>query len=636
MLLALGAERAWAQAPEQRTWTAGDHKVQAKFVSVADGMVTLEQADGEILEVELKQLSAADRKYVADQQQKAASNPFRKKAANPFQKKARNAAGGGRAMSPSEEGGSAAGVKPDWSSVRELTTTSAGAGWNVPVTSATHQAAAERLRAVSIPRTTGFFQSPKGLVLSARGSRAVVAYAGAQPGPNQTGTTRITVFDLEKGNLLSTAEQSGLFAPLALRDDGMQVLMRTDAFGPGRHDTLEFWNLNKSGIGKGDQWVPYENADGSGGGDRDVRWATYLAPDRLATASESGSLVIWQVKPLKPLATLSMQSGCTPALSPDGKFLAFATSKDIGVLDVANLDVVAVQAAPFPNMAWTSFSFSPTGKRLACKVFVNKVFVYDIANGALYREISLQGLNVQQPPAVFSDDDHLILGDHTLIDLESQVRLWQYLGNEHAQASNGICWFEVAARQNQAGALVPGKIPTAEVRQSLKTAMRDPSFFIVKRGSSASIDASGIPDASRRNEVIESLTTNLGKIGVTVAPGSAVTFQASLEQGKEQEIGYRRFGGGFRVERFKVHPWLARIRVVYNGQTAWDWSGSSVPFFDMAQLKEGETLQDHVRKLEQPNYSYFANAELPKLLTRPMGQAAGTLGVSTVTLSGIR
>ena len=39
--------------------------------------------------------------------------------------------------------------------------------------------------------------------------------------------------------------------------------------------------------------------------------------------------------------------------------------------------------------------------------------------------------------------------------------------------------------------------------------------------------------------------------------------------------------------------------------------------------------------LEQPNYAYFANAELPKLLTRPMGQAAGTLGVSTVTLSGI-
>ena len=346
--------------------------------------------------------------------------------------------------------------------------------------------------------------------------------------------------------------------------------------------------------------------------------------------------MIWQVKPLKPLATLQVQSGCTPAPTPDGKLLAFATSKDIGVLDVASLDVIALQPSPMQNMAWTSFSFSPTGKRLACKVFVNKVFVYDVSNGGLYREISLQGLNVQQTPAVFSDDDHVLLGDHTLIDLESQVRLWQYQGNEHVVASNGVCWFEVAARQNQAGALVPAQVPAAGVRQSLERAMRDPNFFIVKPGSSASIDASGIPGGSQRNEVVQSLTTNLSKIGVNVAAGGPVTFQASLEQGQEKEIAYRSFGGGFRVERFKVRPWLARIKAVYNGQTAWESSGSSVPFFEVAQLKEGETLQDHVRKLEQPNYAYFGSAELPKLLTRPMGQAAGTLGTSNVSLSGIR
>ena len=636
VLLVLGADRAWAQAPELRTWTSGDYKVQAKFVSLANGKVTLQQSDGEILEIDLQQLSAMDRKYAAEQQQKAASNPFRKKASSPFQKKGSNPAGAGQAMSPSEDEASGGLVKPDWSGVQQLSTTSSGAGWNVPVTSAAHPAVAPRLRPVPIPRTTGFFQNSRGFVLNGSGTKAVVAYAGAQPGPNHTGTTRIAVCDLENGNLLSAAEQPGIYAPVALGDDGMQVLMRTDPFGPGRHDTLEFWSLRKTGVVKGDQWIPYEGAAGSGGGDRDVRWATFLGSERLATISESGNLVIWQVKPLKPLATLAVQSGCTPALSPDGKLLAFAASKDIGVLDVANLDVIALQAAPMQNMAWTSFAFSPTGKRLACKVFVNKVFVYDVANGALYREISLQGLNAQQTPAVFSDDDHVILGDHTLIDLESQVRLWQYQGNEHVAASNGVCWFEVAAKQNQAGALMPAKVPTAEVRRSLEKAMRDPNFFIVKPGSSASIDVSGIPDVSRRNEVIQSLTTNLSKIGVTVAAGSPVTFQAALEQGKEKEIGYRSFGGGFRVERFKVHPWLARITVVYDGQTAWESSGSSVPFFEVAVLKEGESLQDHVRKLEQPNYAYFADAELPKLLTRPMAGAAGTLGVSSVTLSGIR
>ena len=87
-LLALSTGRAWAQSSELRTWTSGQYKVQAKFVSVANGTVTLQQSDGEVLEIELDKLSAADRKYVADQEQKAASSPFKKKAASPFQKKA--------------------------------------------------------------------------------------------------------------------------------------------------------------------------------------------------------------------------------------------------------------------------------------------------------------------------------------------------------------------------------------------------------------------------------------------------------------------------------------------------------------------------------------------------------------------
>ena len=150
-----GRGRAQAQTPELRTWTSGDFKVKAKFVSLADGKVTLEQADGEIVEIELQQLSAADRKYAAEQQQKAASNPFKKKASSPFQKKARNAKGAGRAMSPGEDEGSGGLVKPDWSGVQELTTASSGTGWNVPVKSPAHSAAAPATAPGSDPPNDG-------------------------------------------------------------------------------------------------------------------------------------------------------------------------------------------------------------------------------------------------------------------------------------------------------------------------------------------------------------------------------------------------------------------------------------------------------------------------------------------------
>ena len=81
---------------------------------------------------------------------------------------------------------------------------------------------------------------------------------------------------------------------------------------------------------------------------------------------------------------------------------------------------------------------------------------------------------------------------------------------------------------------------------------------------------------------------------------------------------------------------MSRLRIVYMGKSVWDSGGSSLPMFEMAHLEKNESLQDHVRKFEQPNYQFFGNTELPKLLTRPTGQGAGTLGVSQVSLSGIR
>src|SRR4051812_35946950 len=89
-VLGLAAASARAQQ-DLRTWkdTSGQFTIKAKFVSVAEGVVTLQEEDGSSLEIELAKLSEADRKYVAERQ-KAAASPFRKKAAapSPFRKKA--------------------------------------------------------------------------------------------------------------------------------------------------------------------------------------------------------------------------------------------------------------------------------------------------------------------------------------------------------------------------------------------------------------------------------------------------------------------------------------------------------------------------------------------------------------------
>jgi hypothetical protein len=148
------------------------------------------------------------------------------------------------------------------------------------------------------------------------------------------------------------------------------------------------------------------------------------------------------------------------------------------------------------------------------------------------------------------------------------------------------------------------------------------------------IDTGGIHDAARRDEVARRLAENLAKAEIRVAPGAAVTVAASVEPGKEEEIVYRRMGPGFGTDRFKIRPQIGRVRFLYQGKVAWETSASTVPMFEIAHLKKDESLQDHVRRFEQPNYDYFGHVELPKLLTRPTGQP--TLGTSQVTPAGVR
>jgi hypothetical protein len=630
----LGLAGGVVRAEDLRTWTdiTGKHKIEAKYVGAFNGKITLEQADGSRFEIENRQLSVADQEYVIQKQNEEKSgNPFRKmEPPSPFQKKAEGATAGppaeaAAASAPAASSGPRT-VRVEWDEAEVIGLTPTSTEWKVDVPRPAPEAAPAKLRPVPLPQKANFFERVKELVVNAPGTRAVVGYAGGSPG--QKAATRLVLCDLENGKMLGQASTPGQYVPLALSDDAGRVLVRTDDFGPGKRDRLEIWSLGKGGITKLIESVLYE---GENDRERDIRWAAFLDAERFATISESGKLVIWRLDTLKPLATLQAGGGGTPAISPDRKRIAFNTGKEIGILDVATREVVALQPAPMPNMAWTTMSFSPSGARLGCQVFVSKMFIYDTATGALRREVPLQGMN-GQGRLVWPDEKSVLLGGQTLIDLASLVRVWSFQGGEHAREVGGLVWF-VVTPMNQQGGLVPAKIPPPGVEQALARALADPELFIVKEGASVSVDASGIPDASQRDRVVRDLTASLARNGIKVAANRPVVVQASMERGKEEEVSYRTIGMGFGVDTFKVRPWIVRVKFVYQGKTAWETGQSSMPFMDFAHLKKDESLADHVKSFEKPNYEIFGRIELPKMLQKPGQQ---TLGVSQVTIAGVR
>jgi hypothetical protein len=610
-----------ALAADFRTWTdsTGKFSIKAKFVSLDSDSrkVTLEKEDGKQFEIELNNLCDADQKFIANREKGDESTPP-PPAADVFKPKEPTSRPRSRIAFNEVKR-----LTSDWSRSRVVGLIPGKSDWSIASKSAPSKESLLSTRPVGLPPKSDFFEGMKGLVTNAASRRAVIGYNRDEPRP--AGTTRLILCDLERARIVGAGTVSGKYVPLALHDDGTRVLMRQDDWG-GK-DRLELWSVADGGIDKKAEWIPYDDLKG---GDREIKWAAFLDPKRVATISNSGMLVVWELEKARPLFHLKAQGSCVPALSPDRKLLAFTTDKEVGILDVNAGEVVALESTPntpFPNLA-----FSPSGQRFAC-LTMNKVYVWNLSNGEIYRELPLMNGVFANGQITWTSEEHILVGNRFLLDLTNQICVWDYEGAELTGGVSGVCYFAVSQGHENQGALVPARLPHPGVEQTLKTALKDPNFFILKSGASVSLNVDGIADASEKPKVLASLTSKLQRNGVGVAANAPLVLTASTETGKDREISYRTMGRGMRgVQTYRVREYFSRVKFLYQGKPAWESSVGNIPH--IAMLQNGETMETHLRKQEHPNYGFFNQVELPKLLTRPTGRPA--LGSSKVTMLGIR
>jgi hypothetical protein len=673
-VLALGLAAAWlaaAAGQEFRTWSdaSGKHKIKAKFVECSEGNVTLEREDGSQVTIALKKLSEADQKVVAELQS-GDESPFQP--AKPAKRAAKAKKAEAEPREEQEEGegtvqGQPKTVTPDWSGAKEVALTPAKDKWSLSIEAPEQPAPGRKLRPIVLPAKVDFFERTKGLAINPVSRRAVIGYVSDRPGGtrrparsgpggfgpgglvpggivpprvpggpgplNQGGQTRIVLCDLDKGKALGSCVTDGKMVPLALSDAGNQVLMRRDDFGPGNMDRLEIWTLTKSGIRKDLRWTPHDDQRIGG---RDIVWARYIDEERVATLSGSGVLVVWKAASAKPLYFLRAQGGAYPALSPDRKYLALVVEKRIAVFDLAAGEVAVAQATPTEHFPFPVFAFTPKGSRLVCGAF-DRIYVWDVATGALYRNIPLTGANVHiGNNLVCPSEDHVLVGNSLLVDIESQVKLWSYRGHEILEMLGEVCWFAVAGQPpgDSASALVPSPLPHPAARDRIQKAMETPDFFVLKPGTTVRVNVAGLGDAGEQEKAAAALAQKLQANGCQVGAGGAVELVASVEMGKPRKVSYSSFGPfGAGGQSYSVQEYVSRLKFVYQGQTAWEVACSSVPGF--LHLRDGETIEQALRNSERPNYAWFNTVELPKVLQKPTPGAI-TLGASEVTVSGVR
>ncbi len=615
-----------AEAQDARIWTdsTGKIKVKATFISEEGGTVTLETEDGKELEIELKKLSSADQKVVAELKKDSSDNPFKPKSDDPFKPK-----GSGSSKASTKKGdeerepvGKSRVITVDWTEAEVITLGSGSDEWKLDVPATEESLFKGRVKNVALPAKTNFFEGIKGIAVNPVAKKAAVGYILGEPKPQ--GTTRVVICDLETGKAGTVATTLGQMTPIALHDDGKQLVMRREEWGFGNLDRMEVWTLRGSKINKLVEWVPYADLNG---GDKDVLWAEFVDEETLATSSRNGRVALWKFPDITPICYFDTVGGAVPSLSPDRKLIAYSNGEHLGIFDVAKREVILQRPTP-SKLQWPYVAFSPSGKRIGCIAF-DKLLCWNTEDGELIHEIPANGANFHGA-IDFPNDNFILAGGKILVDIDNQLKLWQYDGAEQLKTVGGLT-FIAATDGSKPGVLLAGQLPHPAALDMQKKALTDPSLFVFKKGTTVKLDVNAISDPAAREKVTQSLTKKLKEMDCTVAPNGTIDLVATMEGPKEREIRFIATGD------YKMQEYVTGLKFVYQGKVAWQTSSTNVPF--MVSLKRGENMESHLRSLEKPQYGFYDGVSLPKFLQKPAGngpQALHTIGQSRVTTTGIR
>lgn len=617
-------------ADELRTWSEakGKYKIKAKFVKLEDEVVTLEKDDGDEIEIELKKLSTADQKFVADAVKAADDSPFKAKSSDPFKPKPKGDKKPAKEEKDNdEESGDMKLFKPKMSAGKQIKLVSPGK-WKVDVPSAEPQTSTGEKKVIALPGKRDFWEKFNGLAVGhgEAANTAVASYsleqrAGVLDNKKEI-TTRLVVCDLETGKAGPPIVTPGQYGVLAVYDDGAQVLMRRMEFGFGKNDLLEVWKLKGGTVSKVLAFAPYD-FERAGDAARDVVWAAFINKERLVTCSNNGKVIFWRFPDIQPISGLDLSLGSVPALSPDRKLLVYSNGPAVGIFDVVKQKIVAQQQAP-ASLFHPKMAFSPSGKRIA-SVAHDKVLVWDTASGKLEHTIPDEGIHFGGH-IQFPDDDFVLAGNSCLLDIKSEMKVWTYNGVEQIDSVAGLVVF------GKETALIPTRLPHPAAKTLLQTALTDPSQFVLKAGTTVRIDVSGITEEAQRDRVIKGLTKQLGAIQCTVDPKGTIDLFASVEGPTEVDVSYRGLGD------HKFKEYRTNVRFLYQNLPAWESSRVNTP--GVVSLKQGESVEAYLRAREKPDYEFFDRISFPKFLPKPVaGQppaSALTLGTSNITANGIQ
>ncbi len=456
-------------------------------------------------------------------------------------------------------------------------------------------------------------------------NRAAVSLKWEKKG--QPIATRLVLCDTTTGKAVGEWQVPGLQTLLDLSPDGRAML--TTSNQPGRDRTvLRLWVVSSDGQLRKTAWTAHTTARPDGirqePGERtdtvtalEIRWAAFVANDRIASFSRIGQLRIFDSDTGKPLFFLNGSPG-RPTVTPDGAKIAVFAGNSIAMVDPYLGTVVGSRwVGPLPQHP--VLAFSPDGSTLAIGGNGKAKFL-NMTSGdvrdAVMPKLHVTDTGMYDKPFGWAGN-RFLFADGRLHDSRFPGAVWEYRGAEAVQFRGREVWLCSRPQGSSTSTITNDELPHLKELVSIAAAADSAGTTALKTGDGVRVDVSGVPE-DHRADAQKALEQRLLALGYRIDPAAPSVLFASVDgAGTKTVTAY----SGFDPFSYIRKP--AVLRMVVNGAEVWSESWAVEPPFTI-RVAGGQSLADYLKPfaIGEPNYSLFAQAPLPASFPGPQAPTA--------------
>lgn len=190
---------------------------------------------------------------------------------------------------------------------------------------------------------------------------------------------RIEIVNLADGKSVASTQIIGGTDQLCfISPSGSRVLVVSRDATFYKNVRLDVWDLKDGKLKENSLWYPYA---GKPNWTNTLKWTAWANDDQILTLNGDNSLVLWQVNGKKAIYKLDGKGTfATAALSPGGKYFAYANWSGIKVYRTADCEGVAHIGDSGHELG--GIAFSSDGQKLAASpAKEGNSYVYSLANG---------------------------------------------------------------------------------------------------------------------------------------------------------------------------------------------------------------------------------------------------------------